>query len=87
MENKVFTYESDIPSNLNLWVLIEMQILIWKINRMAKRVCTLNPRDCELGYQWDAITVQTWLDQNVRSKKIQVMIVIACRSIFGAEPC
>lgn len=51
---------------------------------MAKKVSTLNPKDCDLGYQWDAITVQTWVDQNVRNKKIQLMIVIACRSVFGA---
>jgi hypothetical protein len=61
-----------------------MQLIIWKINRMAKKVSTLSPKDCELGYQWDAMSVQTWLDRNVRNKKLKAMVELACRSIFGA---
>jgi hypothetical protein len=84
MGHKVFRYESDIPSNLNFWLLIEMQILLWKINRMARKVSTLNPKDCDMGYHWDSMSVHTWINQNVRSPKIKVMIELACRSILGA---
>lgn len=46
MQNQRFTYDSDIPNNLSIWGLIVFQIQILKINRMAKKVSTLNPKDC-----------------------------------------
>jgi hypothetical protein len=50
---------------------------------MAKKVPTLNPKDCELGYQWDSITVKSWLDQNVWFTKLKVMVEAAIRVIMG----
>ena len=38
------TYTGDIPSNVNIFALIEMQWTIIKINRMAKKVSTTDPR-------------------------------------------
>lgn len=54
-------YTGDIPTNVNILALIEMQVTIMKINRMAKKVPTDNPRNCPLAYKWDAMTAQTWL--------------------------
>lgn len=38
-----------------------MQMAIWKVNRMAKKVPLLDPKNCEMGNYWDSITVQTWV--------------------------
>jgi len=65
MNNQVYTYTSDIPSNLSIWGLIQLQLSIWKINAMAKKVPTLDPRSCQLGFHWDSITTQTWIDDNI----------------------
>ena len=65
MDKRLFKYKSDIPNNLSIWGLIVLQISISKINRMARKVSTLNPKDCELGYYWDSMSVQTWVDQNI----------------------
>jgi hypothetical protein len=46
MNDQVYTYNSDIPNNLSIWGLIQMQVTIWKINTMAKKVPTLDPKDC-----------------------------------------
>jgi hypothetical protein len=54
---------------------------------MAKKVPTLNPKDCELGYQWDSITLQSWLDQNIWFNKLKLMLEAAIRVILGVELC
>jgi hypothetical protein len=51
-----------------------MKFVVWKINRMANKVPTLNPKDCEMGYQWDAISAQTWIDRNVRNRQVKAIL-------------
>jgi monoamine oxidase len=87
MNRKIYTYESDIPNNLNILGLLHLQFLIWKINRMSKKVPTLDPKDSELGYYWDTMSTQTWIDDNIKIDRVKVMVEVATRSIFGAEPC
>jgi hypothetical protein len=41
---------------------------------MAKKVPTLNPKDCEQGYQWDSITLQGWVNNNLYFTKLKVMM-------------
>jgi hypothetical protein len=55
------TYTGDIPTNVNILALIEMQLTIMKINRMAKKVPKDNPRNCPLAYRWDSMTAQSWI--------------------------
>lgn len=81
------TYTSNIPDKVNILALLQLQWCIWKINRMAKKVPTLNPGDCELGHKWDSITLQSWLDQNVWFTKLKVMVEAAIRVILGVELC
>ena len=64
-----------------------MQLTIMKINRMARKVPTLNPRDCELGYYWDSMTLQSWIDKNIWFAKVKVMVEAAIRIILGTELC
>lgn len=64
-----------------------MQLCIWKINAMARKVPTLDPKACELGYYWDSMTLQSWMDSNISNERIRVMVELAIRSIWGADPC
>jgi monoamine oxidase len=82
-KDEIGTYTSNIPKKVNILALINLQWGIWKINRMAKKVPTLNPRDCEMGYQWDSITLKGWLDQNLYFTKLKVMVEAAIRVILG----
>lgn len=61
------TYKTNIPKDVNILALIQMQLAIWKINRMAMKVPLLKPKDCEMGNYWDSMTVQTWIEENVWS--------------------
>lgn len=65
--------------------LIQMQVAIWKINRMAKKVPLLDPKNCEMGNYWDSLTVQTWMEKNVWSEKVRLMFATAIRIILGSE--
>lgn len=73
VDNMRYTYQSDIPNNLSIWGLIQLQVAIWKLNAMSKKVPTLDPKDCDLGYLWDSMSVQTWLDQNISHQRVKVM--------------
>lgn len=57
-----FTYTSSIPSIGSIFALADLQIGIIKLNRLVQKVPTLNPRDCPMGYKWDSMTAQTWMD-------------------------
>ena len=54
-----------------------------KIDRMAKKVPLNNPRDCPNGYRWDAMTAQSWIDQNLSFQKTKIMVEAAIRVIMG----
>ena len=60
-----------------------MQLTIMKIDRMAKKVPLNNPRDCPNGYRWDAMTAQSWIDQNLSFQKTKIMVEAAIRVIMG----
>lgn len=83
----ISSYTSNIPRNVNIIALLQMQLTIMKINRMARKVPTLNPRDCELGYYWDSMTLQSWIDKNIWFAKVKVMVEAAIRIILGTELC
>jgi monoamine oxidase len=38
------------------------------------------------GRNLDAISVQQWCDRNARNPKVQAMVAVTCRIVFGAEP-
>ena len=60
-----------------------MQWTIWKIDRMAQKVSSLDPKACKLSYYWDSMTVKSWLDDNISFTKVKVMIEAALRVILG----
>ena len=77
------TYKSNIPHNVNIFALLQMQFVIWKVNRMAKKVPLLDPRNCEMANYWDSITVQTWIESNLWSEKVRLLFATAVRILLG----
>lgn len=71
---KVGTYPTDIPNNVNIVGLIQMQYLVWRINRMARTVPLKNPGSCKDAIHWDSITVYTWIHQNVWFEKVKKLV-------------
>lgn len=50
----ISTYTSTIPNNVNILALLQLQLTIMKIDRMAAKVCPINPSKCPLAAKWDA---------------------------------
>jgi hypothetical protein len=46
---------------VNIFALAQMQWVLIKINRMAKKVPVHDPHNCPLAQYWDSITLQTWI--------------------------
>lgn len=59
---------------------------IKKMNELSKLVPKDSPQLCQFASQWDSITFQTWIDQNVSSEKVRKNIQVDCSSTIGAEP-
>lgn len=54
-------YKTNIPMNVGIIPLAQMQLNMWKIDRMAKTVPLENPRDCPNAVEWDSITIHSWI--------------------------
>ena len=78
-----FTYTGDIPKIGSIASLLEMQLTISKINRMASKLSPKDPKNCPLGHKWDSMTAQSWIDSNISSTKTKVMLEGAIRVILG----
>ena len=64
-----------------------MKLLIMKIERMAEKVPLDDPKSGPLGYKWDSITLQNWMDDNTWTTKTKVMFEGGLRVVMGIEPC
>jgi monoamine oxidase len=61
LNKRISIYNSTIPNNVNIFALAQMQWVLIKINRMAKKVPVHDPHNCPLAQYWDSITLQTWI--------------------------
>lgn len=84
--NSTSTYPTDIPNNVNIVGLIQMQYLLWKLNRMARTVPLKNPSLCKQAMYWDSITVYSWIHDNVWFEKVKKLFEAVIRAVFGTEP-
>lgn len=57
--------------NVGYIPLIHMQMLMWKLDRLAKTVPLENPRDCPNAIYWDSMTAHSWIEQNVCFDKVR----------------
>eukprot|EP00475_Leptophrys_vorax_P001294 TRINITY_DN10699_c0_g1_i1.p2 TRINITY_DN10699_c0_g1~~TRINITY_DN10699_c0_g1_i1.p2 ORF type:complete len:539 (+),score=163.50 TRINITY_DN10699_c0_g1_i1:2435-4051(+) len=79
--NKHSTYSSDIPFGVNLLGLIEMQILTWRLEWMAKKI-----DDPKYAEQYDVQTGESWLRANTWTAGSRTLFTVAIRLVFGCEP-
>lgn len=85
VDGAVKTYAGDIPS-LPVASLIELQLTIWRLDALARRVPRRAPwltRDAE---RLDGMTLEAWKRRHVRTRGARTVLDIATRAIFAAEP-
>jgi monoamine oxidase len=81
----VKTYAGDIPS-LPPLSLVELQLTIWRLDALAKRVPRRAPWETRDAEKLDALTLEAWKRRHVRSRGARAVLDIATRAIFAAEP-
>ncbi|XP_076072289.1 putative flavin-containing monoamine oxidase A isoform X1 [Mytilus galloprovincialis] len=82
--HKISSYTSSIPS-LSFFSLIDLDRSIKKMDKMAKLVNILDPYKSPQAKKWDAMTVETFVSQNVWTQAAKDCLVSATRCMMGVE--
>lgn len=59
---------------------------IMAMDQLASEVLVEAPWDAPKAREWDAMTVQTWIDQNIESERARENMRTAIEAVFAAEP-
>lgn len=84
LEGQVSTYTSSIP-RISIWKLISMQLAIWRIEWLCRRVPKLAPWEAAKALEWDGMSVRDLLDTQVKDPEVIALTNSAVRVIFGSD--
>ncbi|XP_035694429.1 probable flavin-containing monoamine oxidase A [Branchiostoma floridae] len=83
---RVAKYRSDSPiPNMPLHSLIDVQLFIWKVERMRKQVPPGDPGSCPHAREWDSMTVETFKQKNLWTQAAKDAVDIACWIVYGVD--
>ncbi|XP_078610498.1 putative flavin-containing monoamine oxidase A [Branchiostoma floridae x Branchiostoma japonicum] len=83
---RVTKYRSDSPiPNMPLHSLIDVQLFIWKVERMRKQVPPGDPGSCPHAREWDSMTVETFKQKNLWTQAAKDAVDIACWIVYGVD--
>ena len=82
---KLKDYTGEIPK-LGLPVLLDLQLAINKLDRLSRKLDDANPYYSFAARKYDAMTVATWRDKQLRFKNTRKMFDVAVNAIFAADP-
>lgn len=78
-------YRGTIPP-LGILGLIDLQLNIWKIDRLANQLPVLDPWNFEHAKAWDAVTVESFLQRTCWTASCKRVLDIAVKMILTCEP-
>lgn len=84
-DGKRKTYKGLIPP-LPIPALLSLDMAIKKINKLSKTIDTKAPWANPNADEWDAMTLQTWINKQISSKKARDLFSLASQAIFAAHP-
>lgn len=64
----------------------EAEVAILRLDNMAQQVPLDDPASAPQAAAWDAMTFQTWIDQNTVSADGKALLALAIESVFSVEP-
>ncbi|MBN3293549.1 AOFA oxidase, partial [Polypterus senegalus] len=84
-DNNIRSYYFNIPS-ISVLALIDLQLFIWKIERLRKKVAVRKVKYCPQAAEFDSITV-TEIERYHSNYpyKAKECVDLACRAVFGME--
>ncbi|XP_071107334.1 probable flavin-containing monoamine oxidase A [Haliotis cracherodii] len=83
-DHTISSYKSDIPS-LSVLALIDLQRFINKIDELRREVNVEDPWLCRHAAEWDAITMDTFIQQTMWTKGAKEAVESAGRCMMGIE--
>ncbi|XP_042241255.1 probable flavin-containing monoamine oxidase A isoform X2 [Homarus americanus] len=84
-DNKIRTYTGDIPSLGSLRGLIQLQLFIWKAERMAAKVPITDPYSSKYAAELGGETVSSFMKKHISNKAAMEAIDVGCKASFGTE--
>lgn len=83
--DKVKAYKGLIPP-LPIGPLLSLDFAIKKINKLSKTINLEKPWESPNAAEWDAMTLQTWMNRQMRFQKSRDLFKIAAEAIWAADP-
>ncbi|MBN3317432.1 AOFA oxidase, partial [Atractosteus spatula] len=83
-EAEIRTYTSSIPP-LSLLGLIDMQLLLWKIDKLRKTVSVEIPGSSPNALEYDSMTLHSFIKKHTWTQEVRAAMELSCRSVFGME--
>lgn len=85
MGGRMRRWKGRIPS-LSPLELVEMQLSVWKLDRMADRVPVDAPWTMPDAMALDHRSLASWRDEQLRSQRARDLFDISVRTVLGVEP-
>ncbi|XP_039625600.1 probable flavin-containing monoamine oxidase A isoform X1 [Polypterus senegalus] len=83
-DNNIRSYYFNIPS-ISVLALIDLQLFIWKIERLRKKVAVRKVKYCPQAAEFDSITVKDFMGRHLWTQEAKECVDLACRAVFGME--
>lgn len=79
------SYRHSIPS-LSLHHLIDLQLNLSRLERLARRVPIETPAQADSAAHWDSISAANWMQRHTHSRTVFNLLRAATHAIFAQEP-
>lgn len=90
---KVMEFTSDSRKSYSILIppigilqAIEVQLTVWKLERLIASIPDLQTNNIPKGLEWDNMSADQWIEQNVRSENAKTLLRVAILSVFFEEP-
>lgn len=84
LEGRRSSYTGSIP-RISIWKLLTMQLAIWRIEWLCRKVPLPDPWTSPMAPEWDGMTAGQWLRQKVGDPDVVALSNSAVRVIMGAD--
>ncbi len=84
LNSKIKHYKGLIPP-LPLFALLSLDRAISKINKLAKTIDLEHPYQSPNAAKWDAMSLQDWMNNQMKSETARKMFAVATEAIFATD--
>ncbi|TDL99089.1 MAG: flavin monoamine oxidase family protein [Flavobacteriaceae bacterium] len=85
MEGKIKTYTGLIPP-VDVFSLLNLDYAMKKANRLAQTINLEEPWKSKDAEKWDGMTLRTWMNKNLLTKKAKFLFQVGIEAVWSADP-